>query len=185
MKQIRKGKVKLESKSLYGRNYLTLEENFVSILNKYVCYVRDTYIIQVDNLTIILEETLKNMYNRYLFMPFDYYDSVEIYMKAFKKMFLGNLFYNTHYYAKKDKIKKYRGIQKANSFLQGKILRDDKDLEKIEKFYINVINNHRDNLYNHFIPHADINKESLDFYLYQLNELYEDYFKKNISIFDD
>ena len=54
--------VYLKSKLLYGRDYLIFEENFVALLDKYVGYVRNTYTIKHNELVIILEGTLKNMY---------------------------------------------------------------------------------------------------------------------------
>ena len=79
---------------LYGRDYLTFEENFVALLDKYVGYVRNTYTIKHNELVIILEETLKNMYNRSLYIKSDYHDSVDIFLQEFKRMFLANLVYN-------------------------------------------------------------------------------------------
>ncbi len=169
---------------LYGRDYLTFEENFVALLDKYVGYVRNTYTIKHNELVIILEETLKNMYNRSLYIKSDYHDSVDIFLQEFKRMFLANLVYNTRYYAKKDIEKRYNAIQKVNVFLEGKQLNDEKDLDKIEKFYIGIINNRKDNLYNAFIPHKEIDRNKTDFYMQQLNWIYEDYLK-NMSIFKD
>lgn len=184
-KKIQKGRINLNSKLLYGRDYITLEENFVSLLDKYIGYVRNTYTIRANELVIILEETLKNMYNRTLFYKVDFHKSPEIFLNYFKKMFLANLVYNTRYYAKKDKYKEYLGLQQANLFLDGKQLTDDKDLDKIEKFYINVINNRKDNLYDSFIPHGELNEARKKHCIMQLNWIYESYYKKNTSIFDD
>ena len=176
-KRIKKGSIKLNSDLLYDKDEITYEENFISILDKYVGYIRETYTINHNELVIIVEETLKNIYNRCLFIQYDFHSSYEIFLKAFKRMFLANLVYNTRYYAKKDVNKEYLGIQKTNIFLDGKKLNDDEDLKKIEEFYINVINNRKSNLYNAFIPHSEIDKRQINFYIHQLDWVYDDYYK--------
>ena len=75
--------------------------------------------------------------------------------------------------------------KQTNDYLDGKKLNDDKDLKKIEEFFISVINNRKDNLYNAFIPHAELDYERKKHCIMQLNWIYEDYYKKNISIFKD
>ena len=102
--------VYLKSKLLYGRDYLIFEENFVALLDKYVGYVRNTYTIKHNELVIILEGTLKNMYNRSIYIKSDYHNSVDIFLSEFKRMFLENLVYNTHYYSKQDKEKEFYAI---------------------------------------------------------------------------
>ena len=102
VKKIKKDTIKLNSKLVYEKNQITLEENFVSILDKYIGYVRETYTINHNELLIILEQTLKNNYNKELFVVADFHECPEIFLNGFKKMFLANLVYNTRYYAKQD-----------------------------------------------------------------------------------
>lgn len=169
IKKIKKGTIKLNSKLLYEKNEITLEENLISILDKYIGYVRDTYTINHNELLIILEQTLKNNYNKELFVVADFHECSEIFLNGFKKMFLANLVYNTRYYAKQDTNNIYHSLQKANLFLESKSLSNSKDIKEIEKFYIKVISNRKSNLYNIFLPHSEIDKKQLPFYFHQVD----------------
>lgn len=184
-KKIPKGKIKLKSNLLYGKCYISLEENFISILEKYVEYVRNNYFIFANELVIILEQTLKNMYSNCLYCDYDVHDYPDLFLNRYSKLFLANLVYNTRYYARKDTFKECIGIQKANAFLKNKQLNDQKDLKEIERFFIDVINNYRHNLCNAFVPHSEINEKQIYFYMQQLNWIYEDYYKKRESIFKE
>ena len=178
VKKIKKGKVKLHSKILYGRSYITLEENFVSLLNKYIEYVRNNYLIITDELVIILEQTLKNIQHSFLYSNNDFHDYPEMFLTEFKKTFLSNLIFNTKYYAKKDTLKNYPFLQKVDLFLKNKQINSEKDLNEIEEFFINIINNRKSNLCYAFIPYNEVKEKQLDFYMCQLNWIYEDYFKR-------
>lgn len=191
IKKIKKGTIKLNSKLLYEKNEITLEENeitleenLISILDKYIGYVRDTYTINHNELLIILEQTLKNNYNKELFVVADFHECPKIFLNGFKKMFLANLVYNTRYYAKQDTNNIYHSLQKANLFLESKSLSNSKDIKEIEKFYIKVISNRKSNLYNIFLPHSEIDKKQLPFYFHQVDWIYDDYYKKYDSIFE-
>ena len=184
IKKIKKGTIKLNSKLLYEKNEITLEENLISILDKYIGYVRDTYTINHNELLIILEQTLKNNYNKELFVVADFHECPEIFLNGFKKMFLANLVYNTRYYVKQDTNNIYHSLQKANLFLESKSLSNSKDIKEIEKFYIKVISNRKSNLYNIFLPHSEIDKKQLPFYFHQVDWIYDDYYKKYDSIFE-
>lgn len=35
----------------------------------------------------------------------------------------------------------------------------------------------KNNLYNAFIPHSEIDKKQIDFYIHQLDWIYDDYYK--------
>lgn len=178
VKKIKRGKIKLDSKLLYGKNKITLEENFISILDKYIGYVRDTYTINHNELIIILEQTLKNNYNTDLFVSTDFHKNPELFLNNFKRLFLANLVYNTHFYAISDINKVYNSLQRANKFLEQKNINDSKDIIDLEKFYIDIINNRKNNLYNIFIPYKEIDEKQLSFYLQQVDWIYEDYYKK-------
>lgn len=184
-KKIEKGTLELKSDLLYGRTIITYEENFISILDKYIGYVRDNYNINHNELVIILEQTLKNVYSRCFFIKSDYHEMPELFIKSFKQVFLANLVYNTTFYTKKDIGKNYHALQRANMFLETKKLNEHKDLEEIEKFFKKVINNRKSNLYNLFVPHGEIDKKQLDFYIHQVDWIYDDYYKKNDSIFKE
>lgn len=80
IKKIKKGTIKLNSKLLYEKNEITLEENLISILDKYIGYVRDTYTINHNELLIILEQTLKNNYNKELFVVDDFHECTKIFL---------------------------------------------------------------------------------------------------------
>lgn len=183
VKKIGKGKIQLKSKMLYGRDYITYEENFISILDKYIGYVRDTYTINHNELIVILEESLKNVHNDCLFVKTDFHDGYEFFLNDFKKLFLANPVYNIRFFAKYGEDYEY--IQRANKFLKDKKLTDKKDLIKIEKFFKDVINNRKDNLVNCFIPHAEIKSRDYDFYMHQIDWVLKDYYNKEESIFND
>lgn len=183
VKKIERGKIQLKSKMLYGRNYITYEENFISLLDKYIGYVRDTYTINHNELIMVLEESLKNIHNECLFIKTDFHDGYEFFLNDFKKLFLANPVYNIRFFAKYGE--EYEGIQKANKFLKNKKLTDSKDLIKIENFFIGVINNRKDNLFNCFIPHSEIKNRDYDFYMHQLDWVLRDYYKKTEGIFKD
>ena len=53
VKKIKKDTIKLNSKLVYEKNQITLEENFVSTFDKYIGYIRDTYTINHNELLII------------------------------------------------------------------------------------------------------------------------------------
>ena len=173
------GKIKLKSDLYYGKINISLEENFISILDSYIGYVRDTYSIKHNGLIMILSETLKNRYNKCLFSKKEYHFDTNMFRQAFKRMFCANLISNTCYYAKIDVNKQYNNIHKANDFLKEKKINDEKDLHTIENFYINLINNCNVNLYNLFIPYNEVNKQEVLFYLNQL-----DYFYENLNVYD-
>ena len=100
VKKIEKGKIQLKSKLLYGRDYITYEENFISLLDKYIGYIRDTYTIRHNELIIIIEESLKNIHNSCLYIKTDFHDDYEFYVNDFKKLFLANPVYNIRFYSK-------------------------------------------------------------------------------------
>ena len=118
-----------------------------------------------------------------LFIKTDFHDGYEFFLNDFKKLFLANPVYNIRFFAKYGE--EYEGIQKANKFLKNKKLIDSKDLIKIEKFFIDVINNRKDNLFNCFIPHSEIKNRDYDFYMHQLDWVLRDYYKKTEGIFKD
>lgn len=177
VKKIEKGKIQLKSKLLYGRDYITYEENFISLLDKYIGYIRDTYTIRHNELIIIIEESLKNIHNSCLYIKTDFHDGYEFYVNDFKKLFLANPVYNIRFYSKYGKEYKY--LQRAYKFLENKKLTESKDLIEIEKFFIDVINNRRDNLVSLFIPHSEIKSKDYDFHIHQIDWILKDYYKKS------
>lgn len=183
VKKIERGKIQLKSKLLYGRDYITYEENFISILDKYIGYIRDTYTIKHNELIMVIEESLKNVHSDCLFVKVDFHDNYEIFGNKFKQLFLANIVYNIRFYAKYGE--EYESIQKANLFLKDKKLNEIKDLIKIEKFFIEVINNRKDNLFNCFVPHSEVKSKDYDYYMHQLDWVLKDYYKKTESIFNE
>lgn len=176
VKRIENGTIKLKSKLLYDRDIITLEENFICILDKYIGYVRNNYLINYNEIILILEETLKNQYNDCLFYKKDYHESYDYLYPEFKKMFLENLYVNTLFYGLLDKTKQFKSLQKAHDLLKNKDLRDEEDLKEIEDFFIKVINNRKDNLHYAFIPYKDVINDDVVFYMEQLNWIYQDYY---------
>lgn len=177
IKNIKQGEIKLKSTLLYDRDIITLEENFISILDKYIGYVRNNYLINYNEIILILEQTLKNQYNSCLYYEKDYHESYDYLYPEFKKMFLENLYVNTLFYGLLDKNKNYNFLQKAHNFLNNKDLRDEKDLKDIEEYFIKVINHRKDNLYYSFIPYQEVINKDVIFYMEQVNWLYKDFYE--------
>ena len=171
--QISNKNISLLTDAIYGRKYMTGDECFLSILDKYIGYVRDTYFIRHYELVYILEETLKSKYNVCLLESLDIHCNVDFFCIRFKQMFLDMIVSNTISCAKLDIDHKYSFLNKAYTFLCDKDLNKKSDLEKIEQFMIKVINNRKDNLINCFKYLGDKN----EFYMKQLNWLYEDYYQ--------
>ena len=184
VKKIKKGKIKLKSKLVYDRDVITLEENFISILDKYIGYVRDTYLINHNELIIILEETLKTQYSACLFYEQDYHECYDYLYPEYKKMFLENLYVNTIFYGLLDKDNNFKYLQKAHNLIKDKDLRAENDLKDIENFFIEVINNRKDNLYYIFIPYQELilnkNRDIL-FYVNYLDGVCKDYYENKKS----
>ena len=88
---------------------------------------------------------------------------------------LPNFVYNIRFYSKHGK--EYESLQKANQFLKNKKLNEIKDLIKIERFFIDVINNRKDNLVHCFVPHSEVKSKDYDYYMHQLDWVLNDYYK--------
>ena len=68
--------------------------------------------------------------------------------------------------------------------MKDKKLNEIKDLIKIEKFFIEVINNRKDNLFNCFVPHSEVKSKDY-YYKHQIDWVLKDYYKKTESIFNE
>lgn len=167
----------LETKTLKKLicNNLVSEEKFLDIFDKYIGYVRDNYHISHYELVPILEETLKNKYSICIFKTLNIHDNVEKFTILFKKMFLKNIFDNTLKYNKYNNgNNKY--LKRANAYLSKFSFDKYDDLKKIELFFLKVINNKKYNLYDCFKIVKTTNYKIIDFYMNQMNWLYEEYY---------
>lgn len=168
--QISTNKIIFNYKYYFMKKHLLSEEKLLLILDKYIGYVRDTYHIKHYELVKILEETLKNKYNRCLLNNLDIHTNVDYFKNEFKKMFLDNIIQNTINCAKDDINKEYKYLDKAFCYLNNIHLESSKDLEKIEKYFISLINRYDETLYYLF----KINLENNQIFMKQLNLFYED-----------
>lgn len=158
------------------RIYKDSDENFLLILDKYIGYVRDTYHINHYELPNVLEETLKNKYNRVFISSIDIHSNIEYFKFEFKKVFLDNIFNNTLMYAKADINHKYKELQKAYNYLKNKNFDNINDINKIESFFIRTINKGKNDLYCCFKINNKVDENKIFFYTNQLNCLYEKYY---------
>lgn len=185
VKKIKKGKIKLLSTLLYEKGYVTYEEHFIILLDKYIGYVRDNYLIPHTELILILEETLKNKYSRCLLDNRNFYDNYDYYSYNFKLMFLYNFISNIKYYSKLNS--EYKALQKVSKQINMRRIKDKEYLNKIEAFIRQIINNRGNNICNCFIYDKSLDKRYIDFYTFQIDWVLEDYYKKidKFTKFDD
>lgn len=177
VKKIKRGNVKFISNLLYEKGCITAEENFILILDKYIGYVRDNYLISHVELILILEETLKNKYSKCLLSKKSFYEHYDYYMYNFKLMFLYNFINNVKYLSDLDRD--YQSIQKANKYINTNEIKNIKYLNEIECFFKGVINNRKNNIYNCFIYNREIINKHINFYSHQIDWVLDDYYKKN------
>lgn len=168
----------LETDTLERLIYFNLKDvdNFLDIIDKYVGYVRDNYRINHYELVKILEETLKNEYSKCIFEKLSIHDNIDYFMTCFKKMFLKNIFDNTLNYSNTDGSREYRFLARANKYLIKFNFDKHDDINKLEIFFIKVINNGKTDLYNCFKLFEKIDYIKIPFYISQLNWLYEEYY---------
>lgn len=176
IKKINKDSVDFVTLVNNKKRNLTYQENFLLILDKYIGYVRDNYNIKHYELIFVLEETLKNKYNRCLFFNINIYSDYKYFIAEFRKMFLYNIFNNTKLFYKISNGKLV-GIKRAYKYLKNKSLDNLTDLNYIENFFIEIINNRRDNIFYCFKDSTSIKKDNFNFYINALEWLYEDYYE--------
>ena len=177
IKKIDVGNIKLLSNIVYKKGYVTCEEHFIIVLDKYIGYVRDNYLISHNELVLILEETLKNKYNKCLFSKKCFYDNCDYYIYHFKLMFLYNFLSNIKYFSNINV--EYNSLKKASEYINIKNISDKNYLNEIEGFIKQIVNNRNNNIYNCFIYNKAINKKYNNFYMYQIDWVLDDFYKKN------
>ena len=184
VKRIPNKSIKLPSDLLYGKKVITGEEKFLENLDKYIGYIRDRYLIDHIELTILIEISLSNKYNKILFDMDDYHQNQNYkkYHDAFRKMFLFNFYDNIRFYSKY--VDKNEAI---NLFLdETKNLDFDtpKDIILLENIFIKIFNNRHSNLFNSFIPNNEVDEDKYDFYVNQVNWVLSDYYEKGTYSFE-
>lgn len=153
-------------------------------MDHYISYVKDHYFIQHIELTLLIELTLKNKYNTILFDMDDYYSNGN-YMKyicEFKKMFLFNFYNNLHFYSMLVDNNSYINVLKER--LSEYDFDDKDDIDEIEKIFISIFNNRKDNLYNSFILHNECDEKHYDFYIQQIEWVISDYYEHGLFDFN-
>ena len=184
VKKIPKGNVKLCGNILFGRDKISGEEKFIENLDDYIGYVKDHYHIQHNELTCVLEETLKSKYSKILFNMKDIHkkDNYIQFHDSFRKMFLFNLYDNIRFYSKFSDSRSFTNILldeiKEYNFYK------PEDAIKLEKLFIKIINNRKDNLFNSFVHHSEVREDQYNFFANQIEWLIGDYYKEGSYDFD-
>ena len=164
IKKIKMEEVKLNSTLLYGRDIITTEERFLENLNKYIGYVRDHYFVNHIEQFCLIETSLTNKYTKCLFELKDYHvdENYEYYHDMFRKMFMFNFYDNIFYFSnwvdEDSSIKKFVNKFKDYNF------NDKKDILEIEKEFIKIIANRKDNFINAFLHHSKMKERDYNFY---------------------
>ena len=178
IKKIKMGEVKLNSTLLYGRDIITSEERFLENLNKYIGYVRDHYFVNHIEQFCLIETSLTNKYTKCLFELKDYHvdENYEYYHDMFRKMFMFNFYDNIFYFSnwvdEESSIKKFVNKFKDYNF------NDKKDILEIEKEFIKIIANRKDNFINAFLHHSKMKERDYNFYICQIEWVLDDTYKE-------
>lgn len=178
IKKIKMGEVKLNSTLLYGRDIITTEERFLENLNKYIGYVRDHYFINHIEQFCLIETSLTNKYTKCLFELKDYHvdENYEYYHDMFRKMFMFNFYDNIFYFSnwvdEDSSIKKFVNKFKDYNF------NDKKDILEIEKEFIKIIANRKDNFINAFLHHSKMKERDYNFHICQIEWVLDDTYKE-------
>lgn len=157
---IKKGSTKFNSTLLFGKKKVTLEEQFIYILNKYIVFTRMHFFIPATEFAAIIEETLKSKYSSILFSHLDYNtgDNSYMFQQEFKRMFLDGLLAN---------YKKYYNEEVSNiDLLKLKDLNIDneEELEEAYNIFKKLINTRRSNIYYCFVVNNSNTEYEENFY---------------------
>lgn len=178
VKKIKKGTIKLKSNLLYGRYEITKEERFLENLDHYITYVKNHYFINSIEQYMLIELSLKTKYANILFEENDYHNDGNFYkyFDNYRKMFFYNFYENLKFYSRWSN--KYSYINRLLEDLSKLKFNDAKDMIEIEKILTRVFYVRKDNLYQANIPHKEVEKETYNFYLDQLEWVVRDYYEK-------
>lgn len=178
VKKIRNSEVRLTSDLIYGKNSISEEEKFLENLDKYIEYVKNHYFIDYMEQLLIIEESLKSKYANILFSLKDFHsdNNYEEYHDSFRKMFFYNFYSNICFFSKMLEQNSY--TRKLYDELKKYNYDNKNDMLLIEKKLSKVIISRNNNLYNAFVDHAMVIKESISFYMIQIEWIISDYYKK-------
>ena len=176
MKRIKPGKVTLISEVLFGKKIIDEEEQFLYNLNKYIIFIRDNCFIGANELTAIIEMTLKSKYSEILFSKLDINKGENhlLFHREFKKMFLDNLFQNYKLFCNDNEYNNKVG------FLKDLSLDNEEDLEILFSAFKGILSYRHSSLYNFFLDLHDVSirtEYELSFYQKQWEHLIDDYLK--------
>ena len=173
--------LKISNDLVYGKSIITKAEKFLENLDKYIGYIRNNYLINYTELSMIIEVSLNNKYSKILFSQEDYYqnENYNIYTNQYRKMFLFNFYDNICFYSKI--VSKESSINKFLQEIKQYNFDDEKDIVEIEKIFIKIINNRKYDLYNAFVPYRLVNENNYEFYSFQIEWIISDYYE---NIFD-
>jgi len=174
---ISKGKVKLTSSIVYGKDILTTEEKFIENLNIYIGFVRDNYHICHIEQLMLIELSLTTPYVDVLYSTLDFHkdDNYNYYHNNFRRLFFATFYNNIIHYANDKNIdvdyKKF--IEEIKDY----DYENDEDIIELDKILTKVINIRKDNLYQAFLPYTEYKKNDL-FHINQINWIISDYYKE-------
>lgn len=165
---IPKVNVNLSYDRSFGHKIISKKIMFLGNLNRYIEYIRNNYLININELVIIIDLTLRNKFVDILFSDLDYFEdnnSFE-YVENFRKMFLYNLYNNVKFYSKY--VNTSSIINKFYKILSEYDFNDNNDILKIEELIIKLINKKKKNISDIFIPYNEIKEEHYNFYILKL-----------------
>ena len=183
--KIQKEHIKLSNDIVFNKAVVSSDELFLYNLDRYICYVRDNYLINHAELQAILPMTLDNKYSDILLSQLDFHkdSNYEYYYDGFKKMFLYNFYENINYYY--NNTSGFLTLKRFKTQIESYDFNNKNDISTIEKLFIKVINNRKNNLYVAFIPHDEVPQKKYHNTREQLESIIDDYYENNeMKIFE-
>lgn len=179
VKELKEGQIKLSSDLVFNKLVVSLDELFLYNLDRYICYVRDTYFINHAELQAILPLTLNNKYSKILLSKDDFHKDFNYlnYYNEFRRMFLFNIYENVFFY--NEHTSGFLSLKRFATQIENYNFDDNKDILKLENIFIQIINNRNNNLYNSFVSYREIDKEHYHFERRQLETILDEYYDNN------
>lgn len=89
--------IKVTSNLIHKNKKINQIEQFIFNLDNYITYIKQNVFINQIELKYIINQTIYNKYNKILYSDIYYYDNINLYIDAFKKMFINNYIYNSKF----------------------------------------------------------------------------------------
>ncbi len=174
---ISKGKVKLTSDIVYGKDVITTEEKFIENLNRYIGFVRDNYHICHIEQLMLIELSLTTPYVDVLYSTLDFHknENYKYYHNNFRRLFFATFYNNIMYYANDENID--RDYKRFVEEIKDYDYENDEDIIELDRILTKVINIRKDNLYQAFLPYTEYENNN-QFHINQINFVISDYYKE-------